>query len=148
MKRPLAIEKSKAVALFIDLQEEHRQDRRYLVAGFDTILANVRRLQQAARKNGIPAIHSAYIVDSAAQNLRPFHPVMADGTSAFSNKEASVFGNDFLARRLSASGVEWLFIAGVWVKQAIDLGFRVVLVMDACGSGTTADAPDGDPQPR
>jgi maleamate amidohydrolase len=169
MKRPLAIKQGRAAALFIDLQEEHRQDRRYLVAGFDTILANVRRLQQAARKNGIPAIHSAYIVDSAAQNLRPFHPVMADGTSAFSNKgsplseicpevgpvgdetvlvktEASVFSNDFLARRLSASGVEWLFIAGVWteacidasVRQAIDLGFRVVLVKDACGSGTTA----------
>ena len=161
MKRPLAIKQDKAAALFIDLQEEHRQDRRYLVAGLDTILSNVRRLQQAARTSGIPVIHSAYIVDSAAQNLRPFHPVMADGTSAFSNKgsplseicpevgpvgdetvlvktEASVFGNDFLARRLGVGGVEWLFIAGVWVKQAIDLGFRVVLVMDACGSGTTA----------
>src|SRR5262245_43384039 len=86
MKRPLAIDKVKSAALFIDLQEEHRHDRRYLVAGFDAILANVRRLQQAARKGGIPVIHSAYIVDAAAQNLRPFHPVMADGTSAFSDK--------------------------------------------------------------
>ena len=31
-------------------------------------------------------IHSAYIVDAAAESLRPFHPVMADGTSAFSDK--------------------------------------------------------------
>jgi maleamate amidohydrolase len=168
MKRPLTIEKSKAAALFIDLQEEHRQDERYFVAGFDTILANARRLQQAARTGGIPVIHSAYIVDSA-EALRPFHPVMADGTSAFSDKssplseicpevgpvgdetvlvktESSVFGNDFLARKLSAGGVEWLFIAGVWteacidasVRQAIDLGFRVVLVKNACGSATTA----------
>jgi maleamate amidohydrolase len=169
MKRPLAIEKSKAAALFIDLQEEHRRDRRYLVAGFDTILANVRKLQQAGRTSGITIIHSAYIVDSGAENLRPFHPVMADGTSAFSDKsspfseicpevgpvgeetvlvktEASAFGDDVLAGRLSASGVEWVFIAGVWteacvnasVMQAVDLGFRVVLVKDACGSGTTA----------
>jgi nicotinamidase-related amidase len=169
MKRPLAIEKKKAAALFIDLQEEHRKDRRYLVAGFDTILANVQRLQKTARESGIPVIHSTYVVDSGAQDLRPFHPVMADGTSAFSDKgsplseicpevgpvaneavlvktEASAFGKDFLARRLNAGGIEWVFIAGVWteacidasVRQAIDLGFRVILIKDACGSGTTA----------
>jgi maleamate amidohydrolase len=169
MKRPLAIERKKAAALFIDLQEEHRKDRRYLVAGFDSILANVQRLQQAARTIGIPVIHSTYIIDAAAENLHPFHPVMADGTSAFSDKgsplsetcpevgpvanetvlvktEASAFGKDFLAHRLNASGVEWVFIAGVWteacidasVRQAIDLGFRVILIKDACGSGTSA----------
>lgn len=169
MKRPLALKGSKAAALFIDLQEEHRRDPRYLVAGFDTILANVRRLQQAARVGCIPVIHAAYIVDPAAQALRPFHPVMADGSSAFSNKgnplsqicpevgpvgdetilvkaEASAFGKGPLARELRTSGVEWLIIAGVWteacvdatVKHAIDLGFRVVLVKDACGSGSLA----------
>jgi maleamate amidohydrolase len=169
MKRPLSIDKAKTAALFIDLQEEHRQDRRYLVAGFDAVLANVRKLQDAARKNGIAVIHSAYIVDAAAENLRPFHPVMADGTSAFSDKdsplseicpevgpagdetvlvktEATAFGKGPLARQLGAAGVEWLFIAGVWteacidasVKQAVDLGFRVILVKDACGSGSTA----------
>jgi maleamate amidohydrolase len=169
MKGPLAIDREKTAALFIDLQEEHRQDRRYLVAGFDAILANVQRLQEAARNNGIAVIHSAYIVDAAAVNLRPFHPVMADGTSAFSDKgsplseicpevgpagdetvlvktEASAFGKGPLARKLGAAGVEWLFISGVWteacidasVKQAVDLGFRVILVKDACGSGSTA----------
>jgi maleamate amidohydrolase len=169
MKSTLTIDRSKTAALFIDLQEEHRQDQRYLVAGFDVVLANVRRLQQAARTNGIPVIHSAYIVDAAAENLRPFHPLMADGTSAFSDKrsplseicpevgpagdetvliktEASAFGKGPLARKLGAGGVEWLFIAGVWteacidasVKQAIDLGFRVILVKDACGSGSMA----------
>ena len=169
MRSRLTIDTSKTAALFIDLQEEHRQDQRYLVEGFAKILANVGRMQQAARESGIAVIHSAYIVDAAAENLRPFHPVMADGTSAFSDKssplseicaevgpvgdeavlvksEATAFGKGPLARQLAAAGVEWLFIAGVWteacidasVKQAVDLGFRVILVKDACGSGSAA----------
>ena len=169
MRSRLAIDRNTTAALFIDLQEEHRQDPRYLVEGFAKILANVVRLQQAARKSGIAVIHSAYIVDAAAENLRPFHPMMADGTSAFSDKasplseicaevgpvgdepvlvksEATAFGKGPLAGQLSAAGVEWLFIAGVWteacidasVKQAVDLGFRVILVKDACGSGSAA----------
>lgn len=169
MKRPLAIEACSTAALFIDLQEEHRGDPRYLVEGFDSILANVLSLQRAARANGIAVIHSVYVVDAAAENLRPFHPVMADGSSAFSDKasplseicpevgpagdeavlvktEAGAFGKGPLAGRLRAGGVEFLFIAGVWseacidasVKQAIDLGLRVILVKDACGSGSMA----------
>lgn len=169
MKSPLAIDRTKAAILFIDLQEEHRQDPRYLVAGFDAILANVQRLQHAARDNGIRVIHSAYVVDSRTVALRPFHPVMADGTSAFSEKdsplsricpevgpvgkeelfiktEASALAKGPLARKLRARGVEWLFIAGVWteacvdatVKHAIEFGFRVALIKDACGSGSVA----------
>jgi nicotinamidase-related amidase len=167
MKSPLAIERGKAAALFIDFQEEHRKDPRYLVAGFDTILANVGRLQQAARANGIPVLHSAYIVDLDA--APPLHPVTADGLSAFSDKsdpltavcfevgpvsgeplfiksEASAFGAVSPADDLKARGVEWLVIAGVWteacvdatVRDAVALGFRVLLVKDACGSGTAA----------
>jgi len=169
MRSRLAIDRNKTAALFIDLQEEHRQDSRYLVEGFAKILANVGKLQQAARESGIAVIHSAYVVDAAAENLRPFHPVMADGTSAFSDKgsplseicpevgpvgdepvlvksEATAFGKGPLASQLSAGGIEWLFISGVWteacidasVKQAVDLGFRVILVKDACGSGSAA----------
>ena len=60
--------------------------------------------------------------------------------------EASAFGNGELSRKLRALGIEWLFIAGVWteacidatVKDAIDLGFRILLVKDACGSGSIA----------
>jgi len=169
MRTPLSIDPGKAAALFVDLQEEHRKDSRYLVEGFDTIIANVRRLQRAARAAGIPVIHSAYVVDLDLQPAKPFHPVMADGTSAFSDAndplsdicaeagptdgevvlvkaDASTFAQGGLSGRLSALGVEWLFIAGVWteaciaetVKDAIDLGFRVVLVKDACGSGSAA----------
>lgn len=169
MKAALSIDTTKAAALFIDLQEEHRRDSRYLVEGFGTIIANVQRLQQAARRTGIPVLHAAYKVDFARQPSKPFHPVMADGTSAFSNADdplsaicgevapvggetvfvkadASTFAAGDAALRLKGQGLEWLFVAGVWteacvaatVKDAVELGFRVVLVKDACGSGTTA----------
>ena len=166
MKRSLAVAPGKAAALFIDLQEEHRRDERYLVAGFQAIIDNVRVLQAAARRAGVPVFHAAYIADPA---LRPFHPVMPDGSSAFSDKnsplialcpevspagdeptlvksEPSAFADGRLSRELEHRGIEWLFVAGVWteacvdatVKDAIALGLRVILVKDACGSGSFA----------
>jgi maleamate amidohydrolase len=167
MKKPLTLPRGRSAALFIDLQEEHRQDPRYLVDGFDAVIANVRRLQAAARVNNVPLVHCAYVVDLA--HARPFHPVGADGKSAFSDMddpltalcsevapvdgetlmikaEASAFGPSVLAADLHAKNVEWLVVAGVWteacvdatVRDAVRLGFRVLLVKDACGSGTVA----------
>ncbi|RWQ34192.1 MAG: isochorismatase family protein [Mesorhizobium sp.] len=168
MKTPISIKRGTAAAVFVDLQEEHRQDRRYLVEGFAGILANVQRLQAAARANDMLLYHSAYIVD-LTREARRFHPVDANGRSAFSDKddpltaicpevapvagemmlvktEASAFGAGPAAGRLKAEGIEWLVVAGVWteacidatVRDAVSSGFRVLLVKDACGSGSTA----------
>jgi maleamate amidohydrolase len=60
--------------------------------------------------------------------------------------EASAFGDGSLARELRTVGTEWLVVAGVWteacvdatVRDAVALGLHVVLVKDACGSGTEA----------
>lgn len=165
MKKPLTIPRGKAAALFVDLQEEHRRDPRYLVEGYGAVLANAVRLQQAARGMGAPVLHCAYVVDLSS--ARPFHPVTADGTSAFSDKddpltalcaesgpvdgedvlikaEASAFGDGRLEPLLRGRGVEWLVVSGVWteacvdatVKDAVTRGFHVALVKDACGSGT------------
>ncbi|TIU86018.1 MAG: isochorismatase family protein, partial [Mesorhizobium sp.] len=167
MKTPISIRRGTVAAVFIDLQEEHRKDRRYLVEGFADILANVQRLQEAARRNFVPLHHWAYIVDLAA--ARPFHPVDENGKSAFSDRddpltaichevaprngeamlvkqEASAFGKNDFGDKLKASGIEWLVIAGVWteacidatVRDAVALGFRVLLVKDACGSASAA----------
>jgi nicotinamidase-related amidase len=167
MKTPISIRRGTVAAVFIDLQEEHRRDKRYLVEGFADILANAQRLQEAARRNFVPLHHWAYIVDLA--KARPFHPVDESGKSAFSDKddpltaichevapqngeamlvkqEASAFGKNDFAQKLKASGIEWLVIAGVWteacidatVKDAVALGFRVLLVKDACGSASAA----------
>ncbi|MER8415471.1 isochorismatase family protein [Mesorhizobium sp. M1342] len=168
MKTPIAIKPGTVAAIFIDLQEEHRQDKRYLVDDYATILANVQRLQAAARQNNVPLYHWAYIVDLDSQD-RPFHPVGEDGKSAFSDKsdplteichevapamgeallikaEASAFRTGPAARDIKSSGIEWLVVAGVWteacidasVKDAVAKGFRVLLVKDACGSGSAA----------
>jgi nicotinamidase-related amidase len=168
MKTPIALKRGTVAAVFIDLQEEHRQDPRYLVEGFGGILANVQRLQAAARQNHVPLYHWAYIVDLDKQD-RPFHPLDADGKSAFSDKsdplteicrevapakgeallvkaEASAFRTGPAAPDLKSVGIEWLVVAGVWteacidatVKDAVAKGFRVLLVKDACGSGSAA----------
>ncbi|SIT54617.1 Isochorismatase hydrolase [Mesorhizobium prunaredense] len=168
MKGPVSIERGTVAAVFVDLQEEHRQDKRYLVEGFADILANVQRLQAAARANDVLLYHSAYIVD-LTREARRFHPVDANGRSAFSDKddpltaicpevapvagemmlvktEASAFGAGPAVGRLKAKGIEWLVVAGVWteacidatVRDAVSSGFRVLLVKDACGSGSTA----------
>ncbi|MGH7003667.1 MAG: isochorismatase family protein [Alphaproteobacteria bacterium] len=163
------MDRSKAAALFVDLQEEHRQDQRYLVEGFEAVLGHVQKLQQAARDAEVPVYHSAYVVDLDAHAHKPFHPVMPDGTSAFSDvsnplsaicpevgpagdeivlvkTDASAFAQGDVALLLRSRGVEWVVIAGVWteaciaatVNDAIRLGFRVILVKDACGSATQA----------
>ncbi|MEP7456643.1 isochorismatase family protein [Phyllobacterium sp. SB3] len=168
MKRSLHLDRGKIAALFIDLQEEHRQDRRYLVEGYSDVLANVGRLQISARRNGVLVYHCAYIVD-LERHRRPFHPVDVNGKSVFSDKddplteicpevgphpgerflikyEASAFGASFPIEEFRTAGIEWVVVAGVWteacvdasVKDALNLGMRVLLVKDACGSGQVA----------
>lgn len=58
--------------------------------------------------------------------------------------DASAFGETVLGHHLNERGIEWLIIAGVWteacvaatVRDAMAQGFRVLIVKDACGSGT------------
>lgn len=167
MKQALSIPREKSAAVFIDLQEEHRGDPASRVEGYETILANAARLQAAAREAGLALFHFAYVVDLERGLPRPFHPVTADGASAFSDKndplsaichEVAPAGNEKLSIKSAASafrdgtfepklrerGIEWLILCGVWteacvdatVKDAVERGFRVLLVKDACGSGT------------
>jgi len=168
LKHPLSLPPDRSVLLCIDLQEEHRQDRRLLAVEFDRVIGNVVRLQEAARRNGIPVYHFAYIVDPGSETTLAYHPRLPDGRSAFSDKddpltaicrevepaegerlvvksEASAFGTG-LGDELKTAGTEWLYICGVWteacvdatVKAALKFGFRVALVKDACGSGSVA----------
>ncbi|HET6160080.1 MAG TPA: isochorismatase family protein [Dongiaceae bacterium] len=155
--------------VLVDLQEEQRHDPYYVVAGMESVLANARKLLEAARKNGVRVIHVAYSRDFAKVPKRPFEPVTADGKPTFSDaaspltalcaevapragetviakNDASAFCTGELEPMLREAGVEWLVVAGVWteacvaatVRDAIPRGFRVLLVKDACGSGTIA----------
>ncbi len=59
-----------------------------------------------------------------------------------------------MAGRLHDLKTEWLVIAGVWTEQciaasvrdAMAAGFRVLIVKDACTSGTVGDASIGSSQ--
>ncbi len=157
----------RTAAIFIDLQEEHRRDPGFLAEGFDRVVDNCVSLQGAARASGVPVLHYAYVVDSRAAG-HAFRPMKADGTAAFSDKadpnsaicaevaplpgerfsvkdRASSFRDDF-GPELKTRGVEWIVVSGVWteacvyetVKDAQAMGFRVLLVKDACASGTRA----------
>ena len=60
--------------------------------------------------------------------------------------DASAFEEGSLTGRLQDRGIEWLIVAGVWTEQciaasvrdAMAAGFRVLIVKDACTSGTGA----------
>ncbi len=68
------------------------------------------------------------------------------GERVIEKNDASAFSTGELEPLLRAAGVEWVIVAGVWteacvaatVRDAIPRGFRVLLVKDACGSGTIA----------
>jgi len=69
-----------------------------------------------------------------------------DGEPVLFKNDASAFCEGELAPLLRAAAVEWLIVAGVrteacvaaTVRDAITQGIRVLLVKDACGSGTKA----------
>ena len=168
MRSALSIDVSKAALLCFDLQEEHRSDSRYLVEGYDRVLDNVRRLQGVARQAGPPVLHVAYVIDPSrpVRAFHPLTPdgrsafsdvgdplselcgevgpagaetvLVKDDSSAFSRME---FETALRQRR-----IDTLFVTGVWteaciaatVGDALARGFRVVLVKDACGSGSRA----------
>ena len=68
------------------------------------------------------------------------------GEPVIYKNDASAFCEGDLEPLLRKARIEWLVVAGVWteacvaatVRDAIAHGFRVLLVKDACGSGTKA----------
>jgi len=68
----------------------------------------------------------------------------AAGEPVFDKQAASSFSNPSLAPYLDSRGIRSLIVCGVWteacvalsVRDAIGEGLRVLLVKDACGSGT------------
>jgi len=70
----------------------------------------------------------------------------AKGEPVIHKNDASAFSEGELEHLLRRDKIEWLIVCGVWteacvaatVRDAIAGGFRVLLVKDACGSGTRA----------
>lgn len=163
---PLSLPAGRSTLLLIDLQEEHRLDLRYLVEGYEAVLARCAALLAAARAARMQVAHAAFLRDFARVPPRPFEPRDEDGAPAFSapgsrltdicpevapapgepvilKNDLSCFTDeDFVA--LLADPPDWLIVCGVWteacvaatVRDAVARGIHVLLVKDACGSGT------------
>jgi maleamate amidohydrolase len=156
----------RAALLLIDLQEEHRTDTRYLVPDYDRVTANCARLLATARAVGMPVLHSVYLVNTATRPFHPttsdgrsafsdaaspgsgISPEVtpAPGEQVIVKGDASVFTAPALTESLAAQGIDWLITAGCWteacvaatVKDGVERGIRMLLVKDACGSGSDA----------
>lgn len=84
--------------------------------------------------------------DAANTALTAFCPEVAPihGEVTIVKNDNSCFSVEGLAKGLKEQGIEWLVIAGAWteacvaatVRDATANGFRVLLVKDACASGT------------
>lgn len=162
----LTLPVGRTALLLIDMQEEHRTDTRYLVEGYDAVASACALLLAAARGAGIPVLHSVYLLDSAPRPFHPvesdgssaFSVAGAAGSEispevapvatepVIVKGDASCFSTPSLGEALARLSTEWLIIAGCWseacvaatVKDAVDRGLRVLLVKDACGSGSRA----------
>lgn len=169
MKKPLVLPPGRAALVMVDFQEEHRQDVRFLVAGFSGLLAQAARLQGAARAAGVPVLHAAYVRDTVRVPRRPFEPLAVGGGPLFSapgnpmtaicpevapqpgeflalKNDASCFSEPAFGAEVARLAPEWLVVTGVWTeacvaataRDAMAAGLRVLVVKDACGSGTEA----------
>jgi maleamate amidohydrolase len=91
-------------------------------------------------KDGAPSFSD--IANPATEICSEVTPVA--GETVIIKNDASAFCEGGLLPALHKAGIEWLIVAGVWseacvaasVRDAIAQGFRVLLVKDACGSGT------------
>jgi nicotinamidase-related amidase len=167
MRETLTLDAARTALLLVDLQEEQRQVHAVdgidgILANARSLLGAARQrpigvfhaayrrdfakvpprpLEQRAADGG-PAFSdkdSPLIAICAEVAPRPGEPVIY-------KNDASAFCEGDLEPLLRRAGTEWLVVAGVWteacvaatVRDAIGHGIRVLLVKDACGSGTLA----------
>jgi maleamate amidohydrolase len=92
--------------------------------------------------DGKPAFSDAENpLTAICEEVRP-----ADSEPVIHKNDASAFSEASLTGLLTKGGIDWLVIGGVWteacvaatVRDAIATGLHVLLIKDACGSGTEA----------
>lgn len=161
----MILDPARTALILIDLQDNSREASAWPVEGYSKVVHNAGRLLAAARGSGIAPCHVALNYDPSAYDrgpaeMRAAPPAdMSDMADPISDEVApegeeavflkayrSAFFGTRLSTHLRTTGIDTLVIAGVWtdacifatVIEAIRDGYRVVLVEDACGSGTSA----------
>lgn len=97
---------------------------------------------EATRSDGSPTFSDA----AAGQTAICGEVAPTSDEAVITKNDASAFLGTDLNQLLTDGKTEWLIICGVWteacisatVRDAILYGFRVLLVKDACGSGSKA----------
>src|SRR5215813_11860795 len=85
MREVLSLDHARTALVLVDLQEEQRHDPVYVATDLDAVLANARRLLDAARANAVRVVHVAYKRDFGKEPRRPFEPLTAEGRPTFSD---------------------------------------------------------------
>lgn len=152
MHRTFRLDPDSALLLMIDFQEQHRSDPTVMAHQYGDVLLRAAMVLAAARRSGVAVVHSGYCRDVGQGDglsrfpLAQFSPETAaePGEPSLIRQQSSVFSSPELAGILDKRACETLMIAGVWteatvaatVRDAVAAGLRVLIVKDACGSGS------------
>lgn len=168
MRKPLTLDPQRTALLLVDFQEEQRDPNtgvagfEAVMANARKLLLSARankiRIFHAAYRRDFdlhpPRRFEPLAADGApafSDKASPFTAICkevepASGESIVYKNDASAFFEGNLQPLLANANIEWIIMAGVWteacvaasVRDAMTAGFRVLLVKDACGSGTEA----------
>ncbi|MGO1118840.1 cysteine hydrolase family protein [Rhodovibrionaceae bacterium A322] len=137
--------------ILIDIQNDYFNGGRWPVAKMQEVAANAAKLLQQARQSGQMIVHVRHEIPSdEAPFFRPgsegaqIHAAVApQGEEPVILKHhANAFRDTDLKAQLDAAGITDLVICGAMsqmcidasTRAAADLGYKVVLVEDACGA--------------
>jgi nicotinamidase-related amidase len=137
--------------LVIDLQNDYFPGGAYPLVGADDAVAVARTVLDRFRVNGGPVVHMQHVWDAPdAEFMRPgtpgieIHPLAqpVDGETLIQKEQPNSFLGTGLAAKLSELGTDRLVVVGMMtsmcvdasVRAALDLGFPVVVVADACAA--------------
>jgi nicotinamidase-related amidase len=137
--------------LLIDIQRDYFSGGAYPLVGSDAAAEAASAVLERFRQEGEPTLHVQHVWDAPdATYLRPQTPGVghdprvapADGEPVVVKDMPNAFLGTDLEQRLRSEGIDELVIAGMMtsmcvdatVRAAVDLGFEVTVVGDACAA--------------
>ncbi|HHK73914.1 MAG TPA: cysteine hydrolase [Rhizobiales bacterium] len=142
---------SSTALLLVDIQNDYFESGRWPVENMEEVAANAASLLAHGRETGIMIVHIRHESPSAqAPFFRPgsrgaqIHPCVAprDGESVILKHRPNSFHDTRLKALLDEHAITDLVICGAMsqmcidstTRAAVDLGYKVMLVEDACGA--------------
>jgi nicotinamidase-related amidase len=137
--------------LLVDLQRDYFPGGAHPLVEPDAAVAAAARLLEDFRDRGAPVIHLQHVWDAPeATFMRPgtegveIHPLVApeSGEPVIQKAQPNGFSGTSLERELRGHGIEEILVAGMMssmcvdstVRAAVDHGFTVTVVHDACAA--------------